>query len=308
MNQSSLIEPSNFTNELALLAAKNNSIPIVQFYVRTGAPFACFQVLQGGCPSEHEAEQGFYSGKCGNRRRSVLGIEMATDGLDESCLRRLPLDGHEAVASWGIYSWIDEALDHLKTRDEIALAYIKKWCRLIVWIRKKNDSKSTEVTSVAIPEMPFCVFLSRKAIRHIPPKTIVHHVGLYALQENIYHECAHQELSAFLLCNDILLFGNVADQEIPIPWRKTYWPIDRALHAAFVYKKLSIFRQRALNCSTLHLKELHAIHDAQESGNAALIHLTAELEKSKHLLTSAGMKILSLVSHRDDHDSTPKNR
>lgn len=298
MSQNDLIEPSALTQEITKLASRNGASRKVLKYLRAGAPYACYQALQDSAPSEQTEEQGYYSGKSANRRRTVFGIEMATDGLEETCLRQLPLNGHVAVASWGVFSWVDEALSALEKRDKGSLDYIMKWCRLIVWLRKTEDSKLTELTSVAIPSMPFGVFISRKAIRHIPPKTIINHVGLYALQENIFHECAHQELSAFLLCNDLLIAGGVTDHEISIPWRNTSWPIDRALHAAFVYSKLNAFRHRALKGSQLHPEETLAIRTAQESGKAALEHLTTQLKHACHLLTPAGERILSLVSGR----------
>ena len=296
MNQSSLVEPDSLTGAISSLAlSKGTSSKAIQ-HLNAGAPFACYQMLQDTIPSEHQEVSGYYTGKVGGRRRTSYGIELATVGLDEECFGTLPLDGHSAVPSWGIYSWVEEALLALEERDIASLEYITKWCRLIVWLQKIAESKHNEITSVAIPSMPFCVFVTRKAIRHIPPKTIIKYVGLYALQENIFHECAHQELSAFLLTNDLLAERAVGDVQIDIPWRNTSWPIDRALHAAFVYSKLSEFRQLALKQNLLHLEEQRAVATAQKSGKEALNHLVSCLSDNLNVLSPAGVEVFSRLA------------
>ncbi|CAM3930130.1 aKG-HExxH-type peptide beta-hydroxylase [Paracoccus yeei] len=292
MNLNKLVEPNKLSQSLSNLAASLGASTKAVDFVAAGAPFACYQTLKGTCPSDHEFPQGYFSGRMGNARRTVAGIECATDGLDEACFMSLPLGGHKAVRSTGIFSWVDEALADLQRYNPEALSHIVNWCRLFVWV-SRVASEINEVTSVAIPSIPYCIFISKKAIRHIPPKTVIQHVGLYALQENIFHECCHQELTSYLTLNSLLVQERSAvNEQVFIPWRSTHWPIDRAIHAAFVYSRLSWFRGIALTSNRLHPRESSALIDAQCDGRVALEYLTKQITERVGVLSDEGRAIL----------------
>ena len=159
----------------------------------------------------------------------------------------LPLDGHVPIRAPGINRWIVAALTELGEKAPRHLELIQSWCSMIVWLtRDDNEPPRVGLTSVALPSLPHCTFVSTKAIRHIPPSVILPVVGMYGLQENLFHEALHQQLSATLVFEPLLEEGWHDAPGVHIPWRATTWPVDRALHAAWVYHHLASFRAEEL--------------------------------------------------------------
>jgi hypothetical protein len=113
-------------------------------------------------------------------------------------------------------------------------------------------SQETCLTSVSVPDLPFCSFFSRKALRHIAPHFVVHTPDISFLAENLYHESLHHRVSLNLLENDILQpdYHSRLSPKVAIPWREKalsnvhFWELDRVLHAFCVYVGLLPYRQR----------------------------------------------------------------
>ena len=164
-------------------------------------------------------------------------------GIHASTYTSLPIAGHTPIRAPGIYRWITESLAELANKDSERLVFIETWTSLIVWLlRDWKTPPDRQITSVAIPLFPHCTFLTERAIIHIPPKVIVPAVTYYALQENLFHEALHQQLSATLIFEEILTEDWKVHPQIDIPWRNASWRIDRVLHAAWVYSRVTQMR------------------------------------------------------------------
>jgi hypothetical protein len=165
---------------------------------------------------------------------------------------------------------------------------------MIVWLTVDKDRPpETELTSVALPILPHCSFITNKAIRHIPPNIIIPAVNYYALQENLFHEATHQQLSATLIFEEILTTDGPPPEVIEIPWRKTRWPVDRALHAAWVYRKVSSMRKDEIERGPEGGKAVEVVlSQALDEGERALIYLLKALEPHYGAFTSRGQEIL----------------
>jgi len=108
------------------------------------------------------------------------------------------------------------------------------------------------LTSVSIPDLPFCSFFSRKAFLHIPPEILSPTPDVRFLAENLCHEAIHHRVSLTLLENDILQpeYHSRLSPKVAIPWRQkdrgavSFWELDRVLHAFSVYVGLLPYRQK----------------------------------------------------------------
>jgi hypothetical protein len=280
--------------EFQELARSRGYPEIIQRAVGALFPFACHVVLTRRPVGVASPEPSYWvSGRVDARIEQFQDIHFLVNGLCDAAYSTLPVWGHHPLRASGIYIWIKLALEELERKDVTALDLIRDWSTAILWLSKDKYSKETELTSVAIPILPFCTFLTKKAIRHIPPKTLLPAVTLYGLQENLFHEALHQQLSASLLFRDL-----VADQDgvwptVAIPWRNKEWPIDRAVHAAWIYKNLIRFRNRALQWG-LEGGEIvrDVLANSQMSACEAYVHLRRELLGHRYLFTSFGRDIV----------------
>lgn len=211
--------------------------------------------------------------RCGRLWLSAQGFG---GGLQEE----LPLDGHEPLRARGIFQWITSALSELEELDPDSWSYIQQWLTVVVWVQRREGHYGvTELTSTSIPSAPFSTFLSKKAIRHLPPKHILPEVTLYGIQENLLHEALHQQMTGHLIVHDTLLERPEDAPKIPIPWRQTVWPLDRVLHAAWVYRGVLALRLKKLEqpgeAGDLFIE---ALQRSVEDGQTAFEHLAGQLE------------------------------
>jgi hypothetical protein len=159
---------------------------------------------------------------------------------------------------------------------------VQTWTSLLVWLTHDRTYPTGDlVTSVAIPGLPHCTFLSHKALRHIPPQEIFPVASPYALAENLYHEALHQELSATLRW--LPSFDGYSAHDLPtlidIPWRGAKWPHDRVLHAAWIYARLIPFRKLALADEALDPEVRASISASLIQAESALGYLANALEQ-----------------------------
>jgi hypothetical protein len=124
--------------------------------------------------------------------------------------------------------------------------------------------------------------VTKKIIRHIPPVRILPVVSFYGIQENLFHEALHQQLTAYIIASDDLLKPAAPNHKIHIPWRNTEWPLDRALHAAWVYRGLLAFRKRMVDVTPTKMLRTVITESYRESEQALLFLKGALLNHVEH--------------------------
>lgn len=138
--------------------------------------------------------------------------------------------------------YLQQALDNLANWNRYAYECIQNFTSSLIWLRLKTlDAAVPLFSSTSFYEFPHCTFLTDLALYHIPPDIVFSVPMVYALRENLYHEALHQQL-----CTLISKYGVFTDPTVAhalpgilIPWRNTYWKLEHALQAAFVYSKVA---------------------------------------------------------------------
>ena len=125
-------------------------------------------------------------------------------------------------------------------------------------------------------------------IRHLPPKHIMPEVNFYGVQENLFHEALHQQLSALIIQQDVLKEAPSTAPAVHIPWRGVDWPIDRVMHAAWVYFGLQELRLARLKRQGDSPEFIKALKAATENGVTVLTYLIDYLIKYSYLFTPIG--------------------
>ena len=243
----------------------------------------------------------------GSYTRHVVGFDDATvetwgtlalsvRGFAEGIQNSLPLEGHKPIGAPGVLRWIRLALDELATIDQESVSFIQEWCSVIVWIeRRKERPDVVELTSTSIPILPFATFVSKKFIRHLPPKHILPVVNFYGIQENLFHEALHNQLASYLIIHNAFLRSPSDSPMIHIPWRKAEWPMDRVLHAAWVYSNLLEFRRRRLRIFFDSEKFLTTLAQLSNDAELSLRYLTKELNRNRSVFSQKGTTVLDRI-------------
>ena len=141
--------------------------------------------------------------------------------------------------------------------------------------------------------LPHCTFVTPKALRHIPPNSVLARDSRYALRENLFHEALHQELAASLLHEDFLAqdYWSSDAQKVPVPWRGGAWEPDRVLHAVYVYLHLLPMRREELRRAS-SMEERAWLTQALDGGLGALRYLLTHLGGCKYIFSKAGVSLL----------------
>ena len=241
----------------------------------------------------------------GVRRESIKWLSAGKDyvGLylgseTPPIVANLPLAGHKiTVGARHFFPYIRKSLDLLASFDPKLVEYIGQWTSLIIWTEREPSYAGTLLTSSTFPMLPHCSFLSSKALQHIPPNNVLGYVSQYALAENLYHEALHQELSAYLLHEDILKssYNSTDTAKIEVPWRGGSWEPDRVFHAVYVYSRLIPLRELALreyNCSK---EEKDWISNSVKEGKIAYQYLWERLQQNKHIFEKGSLEFVDTV-------------
>jgi hypothetical protein len=294
-----MLERCQVVGQYKALAARAGLLSETQLgWLNHLPPYLCHLLIQEKPAKARLASlEHAFTGLTTHRGERFGDILLSYDGVEEGLYTRLPLDGHLPAKAPGLYRWIKLALEELAIKDSARYAFIQSWCSMIVWLMEDSDDPpETELTSVALPALPHCTFLTYKAIQHIPPKVIIPAITLYGLQENLFHESLHQQLSATLIFEDILTGSADMAPPVPIPWRATVWPVDRALHAAWVYGNVLGLRQAEIERGPEGGERVRqTLSRAYDEGRAALAHLVAALDKHRDSFTVRGQAILETV-------------
>lgn len=194
-----------------------------------------------------------------------------------------PLPTHDHVYAPGQAEAVQLALKILAGRAEFVRSQVNE----IFWMRLRDGAEDDCITSASFPLWPGRIFLSNKALVHIPPNRIFDEPNLHALAENIYHEAIHQHINARVLAGAILTddFDSSLSPKIEIDWRRDqatrnqFWELDRAYHAACVYSGLIPLRQEFADRGITEYAS--AIAEGQEALNYLLNRISPHLRYFK---------------------------
>lgn len=249
-------------------------------------PHSLHRLLRGDAGVFEGTDEFLATGLPSAHCERYFRVLLCPDGLASDVQGRA-LPDHVPLRAPGIFDWVTLALNELRGLNQTAWHYIQDWIRVIVWVERIGKGDGVEVTSVSIPLLPSAVFVGKKIIRHIPPRHLLSSVSYYAIQENLYHEALHQQLTYHAIVKDLFTQSPQDMPHVQIPWRGVSWPVDRALHAAWVYQGLERFRRAMQGKSGQNELLRHA--DNAASAKRYLMH---QLENRPKDFTPAGAELI----------------
>jgi hypothetical protein len=256
-------------------------------------PYTLNRLILGEHPRMGSPEELFL-GQEDQQAGRYGSILLSPAGFHPSLLERY-VPGHVALKAPGVFDWVRLALEDLRQIGNGSWEFIQEWISVIVWMEKKQRKTATELTSLSVPMLPCATFITKKAIRHLPPKELLRCVGYYGLQENIYHEALHQQLICFSIMREILIDDPACLPVIEVPWRGACWPLDRVLHAAWVYQGLSRFRRNYVSARPLDALATTLRYYSLEADEAQRFLVDA-LMPHRQLFTDAGKEAVERLS------------
>jgi hypothetical protein len=258
-------------------------------------PFALFGELTGRA----EASSALLEAIAGEQLRVGDDDYLWLDALPDELWQELPLRSHEVVPHTPeLRDAITDGLCLMQMIDPEAYRLVRTFVRVIAWVQLRGDyqARDSQITSSSFPVLPFCVFVSPKAQRHIPPNTILDVSSSWLLSENLFHEAVHQAINMNLLLFDVFAphYDSRLAPKVNIPWRGTSvrrnqeWELDRVFHASVVYRHLLDYRAKLLAEADLNVEERGAFLEATDAGISAAKFLSASLVKFPQYFTDHG--------------------
>ena len=209
----------------------------------------------------------------------------------------LPLEGHRLARPVERHEqFLAHALRLLNGLDGPFSESVHDYLSMLIWL-EESEASVESFTSSSFPALPHCAFMTDKALRDIPPDTILPEDSPWALAENLYHESLHQQLSATILQEDILsdAYDARSAPKISVPWRSTDWEIDRAFHALYVYSRLLPMREQYARSRDLDPLAAFYIAEAIQKGRAALRYLAEALRAFDCCFTDTGKGLVTQI-------------
>jgi hypothetical protein len=254
-------------------------------------------------------------------RQATKGTDVILSGFPNALYERLPLQDHVPCSPHHVpLSSIQQAFSLLGNCSMEGQRFTTEYVRLLVVVEQTAQSVSianTTLTSCSLPVIPYCSFISTKALIHLPPKEIAvrpHHAWL---AENVFHEAIHNALTVNILAGRIFVptFRACDAPAVAIPWRaddvqmrNRYWPIDRVLHALLVYVGVYCLRVKMLN-SDLDDMERTFLQTTLHSARISMRHLSDALRSSPAFFTKpanlAIRKVCQFIDSTSDQIHDP---
>jgi hypothetical protein len=242
---------------------------------------------------------------------SVLWLD--EDPLD-AVSPHLPLDDHRPLPHTAeLRALLTGALAHLSTFAP-AKALFGEFVRVtsLVELKPEARGRSSLVTTSSFPVLPFCVFLSERSTRQLPPRAVGRTPSPRVFAENLYHEAIHQALNVHLLLNDILVptYDSATSPKIDIYWRELedfsgdesvpaghqQWELDRVLHACVVYALVLEYRLRQLADPGLLPFERALFEEATRTSVEAVSYLSTAMNQQDGFLTPDGKRMTATLA------------
>jgi hypothetical protein len=224
-------------------------------------------------------------------------LQWGVSGISPSLHDYIPIAGHVLVGYSDVRNrLLREALDFISELGDPYLDMVRDFIGLVLWLETDPQTGGAEtLIASSFPGLPHCVVITDHATRTIAPSDTLPAPSPWALAESLYHESLHQVLSATILQDEIFVesFQAAAGPTIHAEWRNQDWPLDRSLHAMFVYAGLTQMRQRLLALGNLDGPEYEALARALSESSRAANLLGAKLDRHRGILTDQGNRLLS---------------
>lgn len=207
------------------------------------------------------------------------------------------IDGHSVIGFSSEHKTLfEEALALIGDLGGTYLDTVRDFIGLVLWL--EADPTRTDVVKIissSFPTLPHCVVVTDSAAKGVLPNEKFEAFSAWAMAESLYHESLHQVLSATILQDEIFVdsFHAAAGPTIHAEWRNADWPLDRSLHALFVYANITRMRRRLLDLDRFGGSErdiLTRVHDESASATALL---GGGLEAHRAIFTEPGNRLLS---------------
>jgi hypothetical protein len=221
-----------------------------------------------------------------------------------------PLPSHRELKTSSLRNEaLTRALSILRSTDINAYSLTKEYCHHIHWMELRPEfiNQDDRITSASFPGQPFHIYISNKALLHIPPNSLFSEPSFFALAENIFHEAIHQKVNQQILTGEIFSehFDSRTAPKIHIKWRSgqalrnQYWEIDRTLHAACVYSGLIELRKKVLQ-QELSGEERAVFMAALAPAGACNEFLLAQLQRVefKNYFKPKGLELICELGRR----------
>jgi hypothetical protein len=218
--------------------------------------------------------------------------------LPESVWGQLPLSGLEPSSEFeSLHKAMLDAISLMQTAWPARASYTTQWISIVQWVAQGPLGIGQLLTSSTFPAFPHCAFMSKKAMRHIPPNIVLESSATYALLENLFHEALHQQLSSSLL-----FLASIRDEydsrkcsKIEVPWRGSAWEPDRVFHATFVYSQILNLRIDAIKFG-IQLPNQHSMLIVAKEALLALEYLYSQLSTVRQIFSSEGLSLFEEVA------------
>jgi hypothetical protein len=191
------------------------------------------------------------------------------------------------------------------------MALFTEFVRAVALVELRPDARGrdSQITTSSFPVLPFCVFLSERSMRQLPPRSVNPVRSPRFFAENLYHEAIHQALNVHLLLYDVLSpdYNSATAPKVDIYWREEedfsgdvpmpagnqQWELDRVLHAVVVYGHLLEYRLEQLADPTLEPFERALFTDATRTGLESVRYLMAAMAEHTDCFTDYGRDVVA---------------
>jgi hypothetical protein len=224
------------------------------------------------------------------------GLAWGVSGISPSLHDYVPIAGHSVTGySEARAKVLEGALMLLGDLSDNYLDTVCDFIGLVLWLEydpRKGDAE--QLIASSFPGLPHCVVATDSAAQAIIPNDGLQGLSPWALAESLYHESLHQVLSATVLQDEIFVesFNAASAPKIRAEWRNADWPLDRGLHALFVYAGLSRMRRKLMALDRLDGAERETLSRAHSESSHIAGLLAAQMDRHRAVFTAQGDRLL----------------
>jgi hypothetical protein len=226
------------------------------------------------------------------------GLAWGVSGISPSLHDYVPIAGHSVTGySESRARVIEEALALLGDLGGGYLDTVCDFVGLVLWLEYDPRAGTEQLIASSFPGLPHCVVATDSAAQAIIPNDELQGLNAWALAESLYHESLHQVLSATVLQDEIFVesFNAASAPKVRAEWRNADWPLDRGLHALFVYAGLSRMRRQLMTLDRLDGAERETLSRAHSESSHIAGLLAAQIDRHRAVFTDQGDRLLTEI-------------
>jgi hypothetical protein len=227
------------------------------------------------------------------------GLCWGVSGISPLLHDYVPIAGHSVMGySEARARVLEGALTLLGDLGDNYLDTVCDFIGLVLWLDYDRRGGTAEgLIASSFPGLPHCVVATDSAAQAIIPNEGLQGLSPWALAESLYHESLHQVLSATVLQDEIFVesFDAASAPKIRAEWRNADWPLDRGLHALFVYAGLSRMRQRLMALDRLEGSERETLSRAHSESSHIAGLLADQMDRHRAVFTAQGDRLLTEI-------------